>query len=452
MADSSSSQGGGSPANRINVDESGGQTLGNGKHKPTKEFSADTNQIVTMVYRIDNFATLVDKKVKLITTNAVKGCDHLWKIQVYPRGHDKSNTKDKYVCIGLVYAGDHDDTDPVTAKAVLRTKTESRDIPRHDFTKQNYDRTFPNFAKRKDILKKDCDKHGTLLITVELQVATREPPVWFPQLTHNNIATDLYDCTETSDVTFIIGTSGMEFVGHKCILYRRSRDLYELVKKTEEASTASSFYNIRVVLESVDETSFEVLLRYIYTGNLPPFNNNNDNENGNDVETVKLVKLILITADQFSCTEIKLYMESILIEKFLVVPTAASLLLFANTHSCALLKELCIEMYASNSQEVMEANSSDWTKLKESNDLLIELLMHTNNFGTRKRYSSIVGKNTATGIHLQEEQIDKLDVTSLREHLQHVGLDMDGSAFFSTTATPFSCFCCCYEKILCTTM
>mmetsp|Transcript_28506 Transcript_28506/g.31953 ORF Transcript_28506/g.31953 Transcript_28506/m.31953 type:complete len:466 (-) Transcript_28506:56-1453(-) len=418
-----------------------------------KEFSTDTTKgggSVTMVYRIENYAVLQDKKkVKCITTNALRGCEHLWKIQVYPRGHEKSkqekNTKGKYVCIGLVYAGTNDKSNPVTAKAILRTKTECREIPRQHFTKTNYSRFFPNFVKRKDIINKDCDKDGTLIITVELQVATETKAVWYPPVTFSdhNIVKDLYNCTETADCTFLIGASRTVFLGHTCIFYRRARQLYDLVVEEaaeEEISTAASASlttkkSSRIVLHDVDAPSFEALLKFIYTGHVPTFNNTDNNQ---DIyyfyQDMANAKLILSTADQFSCTELKLCMESLLVEQFLVISTAASFLLFADAHTCPFLKERAIAIYTANPKALMEANSLEWAKVKESNDLLVELLLHTNNNmdGTstsnrRHPQLSSMSEYNAAGILLEEEQIEDFDVTALRDHLQNVGLPMDGS-------------------------
>jgi hypothetical protein len=63
-------------------------------------------------------------------------------------------------------------------------------------------------------------------------------------------------------------------------------------------------------------------------------------------------------------------------------------------------------------------SKSDWTKLKESNDLPEELLVHTNTGW--KQYSSVANSN------LDEEDVDNLGVTSLRERLQTADLDIDG--------------------------
>merc|ERR1712194_652456 len=63
-----------------------------------------------------------------------------------------------------------------------------------------------------------------------------------------------------------------------------------------------------------------------------------------------------------------------------------------------------------------------WKQLQESNKLLVELLVYTNNIGGRPRYSSVVDDGYGT-----VEEVDDLNVTSLRERLQQAKLDVDGS-------------------------
>ncbi|OEU06039.1 hypothetical protein FRACYDRAFT_222647, partial [Fragilariopsis cylindrus CCMP1102] len=158
------------------------------------------------------------------------------------------------------------------------------------------------------------------------------------------------------------------------------------------------------MLPDVDEAAFETILKFIYMDEVPTMKGCDD-----DAEKARLN---LLTANRFGCTDLKLYMESILIEKFLVPSTVAGMLLLADSHSCALLKEATMNMYASN----------DWTKLKESNDLLVELLVYATS--SRKKYSSVVDDGNGT-----IDDVDDFDVTSLRERLQqqNVDLDLDGS-------------------------
>jgi hypothetical protein len=114
----------------------------------------------------------------------------------------------EYLYIYINYAGSNTTTDPVVAKARIWTKTVNRQIKNHEYSKDNQ----PSragvgtiFFKRKDIIKKYCNDAGTLIFTVELQVSTEKRSVWFPRLTHcDNIGTQLYHPTKTSDVKLIL--------------------------------------------------------------------------------------------------------------------------------------------------------------------------------------------------------------------------------------------------------
>ena len=149
------------------------------------------------------------------------------------------------------------------------------------------------------------------------------------------------------------------------------------------------------------------MLDFIYTGKEPELNDENT------------AKSVLLLADQFACTYLKLCMESVLIQQFLAPSTAAELLLFADSHSCALLKEASMNTYAENLNAVMNSQD-DWIKLVESNKLLSELSLSITD--DRNHYSPVVkGRNSTL------EDAENLDVTSLRERLQKADFDVEDS-------------------------
>ncbi|OEU18029.1 hypothetical protein FRACYDRAFT_238463 [Fragilariopsis cylindrus CCMP1102] len=365
--------------------------------------------IEKMQFHIHDFANINHKIGEHFKTNTIKAHGHLWKLKIYPRGNIQSNTDTEHVSIYLHCMG----TDPVLAKARIRTKTKKLGKNSHEYAR--YVHGHQNFAERDDIIGNDCNKDGTLTITVELRVATEKRSVWFPNSTSNDdVLYTIFNSADTSDVTFIIGSTGKEFYGHKCVLAVRAKELYELVL-VEESSNIEGNDNNVVAIPDVDEKAFETLLEFVYTGKEPEFNDDDDDDE-------EIAKSIFITADRFGCKDLKLYMESILIEKFLIPSNVAALLLFADSHSCALLKEATMNMYIEDCKPVIESKD-DWSKLKESNDLLVELLVYATSASSgRKKYSSVVDDGNGS-----IEDADEFDVTSLRERLQKVGLDVDGS-------------------------
>jgi hypothetical protein len=391
-----------------------------------KEFS--DNDIVKMEYHIHNFADREEKRGEHLYTGVINAHGHPWKLLIYPRGCNESSTDTEYVSIYMHYAGSNTKTDPVLAKATIWTKTAHRQIKKHEYIKEDRGLGRHNFFKREDIIQKNCNDAGTLMITVELQVANRS--IWFPRLTHcDNIGTELYRSTETSDVTFIVGTSTStsnsmqkEFMVHKCILALRARDLYELVITEEESS--SSGITTGIILNDVDESSFGVMMEFIYTGTVPSFDTPSSSGDDRYNEYCDTVTSILTTANRFGVMELKLHIESILIEKFLTPSNAAGLLLLADSHSCGLLKEASMNAYMADSEASMNnmdsSDNNNWKMLQKSTKLLTELLVYTNS--GRRRYSSMVDDGDGT-----LDDVDNFDVTSLRERLQMYDLDVDGS-------------------------
>ena len=144
----------------------------------------------------------------------------------------------------------------------------------------------------------------------------------------------------------------------------------------------------------------------------------------------------LLAADRLDCTDLKLYAESTITDKFLNASNAAHWLILGDSHSCALLKEASMKLYKSDANSVMESDDESWRKIVESNRLVVELLKFctvtkklpppvgtaavssssstTNNKRKRKNNSHI-------------DTVDHLDVTSLREQLLEANLEIDGS-------------------------
>jgi len=222
---------------------------------------------------------------------------------------------------------------------------------------------FPNFCKRGDVITFLLDKDGTFTVKVDITIGTEKKKVWYPSLRRppsdkNNSLSKLYGSTSCTDVTSLVGASRTKFVGHTCIIELRANALYELISTTEEDHDDDCNRNItQLALPDIDESAFETLVLFIYKDVLPTItDNNNNNNNGDDTSTgdgdFGKVKSILCVADRFGCTDLKLYMESMLVDKFILASTAIGLLMLADARSCALLKEACMDAYVNNSPKV----------------------------------------------------------------------------------------------------
>ena len=299
---------------------------------------------------------------------------------------------------------------------------------------------FEDFKKREDIIQQDLNQQGTLTIEIELEIPTEKREVWAPNTSNINkdVLMKLYESIEeTSDVTFLVGPSKVVHHAHKNILAVQARDLYDLVIAEEESSSSTKSISTRskaksenaIVLQDVDANAFEVFLKFVY-GMLPDtIDTGNDDDTGNDgdvdIDTnEEQAKSILLVADRFGCTDLKLHTESYLLRKVLLPSKVARLLLMADSHSLPLLKEACMDTYILDPKTVQQSEV-DWNQLQESTKLLVELLNYattSSSDGGRKKYSSYIndGKGTIA-------VADEYDVTSLRERLEAYDLDLDGS-------------------------
>eukprot|EP00546_Thalassionema_frauenfeldii_P012149 CAMPEP_0178918702 /NCGR_PEP_ID=MMETSP0786-20121207/13970_1 /TAXON_ID=186022 /ORGANISM="Thalassionema frauenfeldii, Strain CCMP 1798" /LENGTH=367 /DNA_ID=CAMNT_0020592435 /DNA_START=104 /DNA_END=1207 /DNA_ORIENTATION=+ len=352
-----------------------------------------------MRFQVYGFADRQEKRGEVLHTGAITAHGHPWKLGIYPRGITTPSTVSSRICSIYLCLDEYIECDEsITTKFTIRTKTTSNST-KSDFTNKEWEIGcgWSNFSERDRLIRDDCDEDGTLVIDVDIEVATAKNPVWYPKTKGNNdIGSALYESPDFSDVTINAGRNGKEFKLHKCVLALGAKALCELVQNESI-----------VDLPDVDALAFEEIMKFIYTGNKPDVSNNEE----------RAISILLL-ADRFECNPLKLYIESVITEKLLKPSNAAALLLFADSHSCPLLKEACMEAYANDPQSVMESKDG-WQNVVESNKILAELLT----FATmgRKQYIPI----TTTGDLV--ESVNDMNITSLRERLDSANLDVDGS-------------------------
>ena len=131
-----------------------------------------------------------------------------------------------------------------------------------------------------------------------------------------------------------------------------------------------------------------MMVDFMYEGSLPKM----------DLE--KKMDLVSV-ADRFEYINLKLWLEADIIESNdIASKNAASVLLFADAHSCALLKEASMSFIEQNSGKVM-VDDDGWKDLKESDTLLLQVL--------------------------ERKPKDHREISQLRERLSKKGLDTDGT-------------------------
>jgi hypothetical protein len=258
--------------------------------------------------------------------------------------------------------------------------------------------TFPGiigYKVRDDVLANYLEEDGSLEIQFDIQIASESKLVWYPkELQQQEILTELYhEASETANVVFNIG--GMEYHAHKSILSRRAKTLFELSKDDDR--------EVVIPISDMRGEIFQKLLEFVYTVKTP------------EVEDVSAAIEILLAANRFDCIQLKLYVESVIVDKFLTPTIAAKMLILGDSYSCALLKEAAMNLCAFDISAAEE--SEGWSLLKESNCLLYELPKSVD-----QKCMSYKNDHDAT-----PTTVDNLDVMSLREQLQESKLEVDGS-------------------------
>ena len=105
------------------------------------------------------------------------------------------------------------------------------------------------------------------------------------------------------------------FRAHKSVLSLRCTKLYEIAKECEDDE--------QITIHSTETKVFKHVLDYAYTVRDPR----------HVCESLVSCKKVLIAADRYDCIDLKLFVESMIVEHFLGPQNAAELLLFADSHS-----------------------------------------------------------------------------------------------------------------------
>lgn len=172
----------------------------------------------------------------------------------------------------------------------------------------------------------------------------------------------------------------------------------------------------------MDQVTSQTLLRYIY-GHVNP-----KDTVWTDCEATKKV---LLGADQLGSTFIKLYAESVLVEKHLTMETAIELLLFADSHSCGLLKEYAMSVCVRHGPALTKMEG--WNMVEESSSLVKDLFVVSLSLMTEKKsgFSWEKANNKANKSNSNNDvDLTSIDVATLRNRMLKVGMAveaLDGS-------------------------
>ena len=172
------------------------------------EFTEENKE--TMIFRIHNFAELTEKRGEYFCTTTIKACGHLWKLRIYPRGKNNSETNVECIAkISVHYVGENIKINPITARACIRIKGRTTSRGSHKYWKGHGHGL--HIKNREDFIRYNLDNNGTLIIDVDIEVATtakNATGVWYPkfEVSNHDLGSLLYrSIEETADVSFLVG-------------------------------------------------------------------------------------------------------------------------------------------------------------------------------------------------------------------------------------------------------
>lgn len=331
----------------------------------------------TIVASFHDFESLPHKKGDCTNSPEMTCHGHKWQVPVNPGG-DMISDDGTWTSIFLVGTGG------VKTNFTIRVGSKFFST-NHVFKRDDSSWGWPKFLLRSDVLDpaEGYVKDGTLKVEVDIQIWVDGPQTWKPQTNRlRNDMLTLLESANASDLSITVGNK--QFLVFKALIARCAPIIGEMIASQTSETTAS------IAIDDVDPKLFGGLLHFIYT-NEPP-------------ENLSYRKLLEV-ADRFGCFHLKLAAEAELVEAGVDANNAAELLLFADGHSCALLREAAFEYCAAHPLAVKE--SDGWNLLKQSH-LCAELL-------------------GACPTQFSESDIDSMRVATLRQKLEGKGLEVDGT-------------------------
>ena len=264
------------------------------------------------------------------------------------------------------------------------------------------------FRERYEVV--DSLKHGVLAIEVRMKLVNIPLPYIPDNPSACKIVQELFMEKDLADVVFEVGggcvttgrsrqkkaktTSTTLFYAHRMILEKAAPQLVELIIPDKSPS--------RVEIPHTSSESFRALLLHIYGCDIP--------ELGKDiVQTREILEL----ANKYGVTNLKLKAEAYYVfSTQMTFKNVMDHLLFAESMSCALLKEVAVDFIVKNIIKIVEDNL-----LVEVPGGLVNEVMSVVASNEKKRESC--GDN--------DNQLRTMTISELRRRAHERGLDVDGT-------------------------
>jgi len=358
--------------------------------EPPKKIHGDVETIEFTIY---NFKDLTQKREEYIESPTCKAHGYEWQIHIYPRGCKQSNESDEQVSCYLRYLTNKRS---ISAQFSMKAGHAQATSSLQTFEESDFEWGWKDFDNRRSVIQNSLTNDGNLIVKCDIQIAEEDKIVcWYPQkLQKQDLLVKLYEdvSSEISDVVFLVEET--MYRAHRNILSLKAKKLSEIAEEWDKDSP--------IPVHLMKKDIFKSMLDFIYTVKVP------------DIENEDVAKELLVAADRFECIHMKLYVESVIVDKHLKPDNAAAMLIFADSHSCALLKEAAMNIFATDTDTETAKSAEAWLELKESLKLVTELF---DSITRSKKYEGAEDRNG----------VDEMDVTILRKKLEDAGLELDGS-------------------------
>ncbi|KAL9184255.1 hypothetical protein ACHAXT_002341 [Thalassiosira profunda] len=348
-------------------------------HQPRTNTNTMTDHHDILHFKFAKFADLPCDLGDTSESEVLTDCrGNSWKFILYPGGrygptYDEDEEDERpfthlrleHVHGNISFEDDDDDEDEdkVVTTCILR---DAEGAKYHEdmttaFTEANHirgDYTHDtDFLRRDDLLEegKNYLLDGALIIDLHLQYQINERTLYRPV---NPLARNMLkslDTEEDTDVSFKIGDTII--CAHKLILKMNAPTLYNFCRDGSKESP--------IPIENMEAKIFRCLLRYVYGASY--YHQRYDQ------------RKIIDAANRFDIVGLKLAAENWLVVHLNVeedsdenVIHVVDWILFADSMTCALLKEHLISFFVARAADVMR--SEHWKKLRESPKLMEELL------------------------------------------------------------------------------
>jgi hypothetical protein len=265
---------------------------------------------------------------------------------------------------------------------------------------------FSDFIETNDVIER-FTPFGTLTIEVHLQVHQTKKTWLPPAITSRSTEwSQLYAEYRNGkgDIKFQIG--GKYFCVHRLVIEKKANLLYTFYMNLPKTTKESSVH-----ISSIDADIFNLCLEFIYLGKTPEIND--------ELLAVKIIE----AAHRIGCSDLEMFTETVVVEKFLTVHNASHWLLRSDQYYLPLIKESTMDMFLTNSEDVM--STDEFCDVLKSKDLAKDIINYLGSGGeTKSTNETSIPMRNAFNVRCN---LYSLSVTSIRERLIGANLEIDGN-------------------------